>query len=109
MKFSGQFYFCPTQRVLICGGCPTFSFLEGLPAVAGGSCKVARPMNSTQEKLSHHQTAAITSISTNASLGNLTTCTVDLAGGAAVKYVAYTAFMAAKSFMSFRKTVVFTT
>ena len=52
---------------------------------------------------------AIISISTNASLGKRATCTVDRAGGADVKYFAYTSFMAAKSFMSFRKTVVFTT
>jgi len=30
------------------------------------------------------------------------TCTVDLAGGAGVKYLAYTSFMQPKSFMSFR-------
>src|SRR5439155_16593186 len=52
---------------------------------------------------------AITSISTNASFGKRDTCTVDRAGGADVKYFPYTSFMAAKSFMSFRKTVVFTT
>jgi len=52
---------------------------------------------------------AMTSISTSASFGSRDTCTVDRAGGAGVKYLAYTSFMAAKSFMSFRNTVVFTT
>ena len=52
---------------------------------------------------------AITSISTSASFGSRATCTVDRAGGANVKYFAYTSFIAAKSFMSFKKTVVFTT
>src|SRR5712692_3087135 len=55
------------------------------------------------------QVPAITSISTSASLGRRDTCTVERAGGAAAKYLPYTSFMAAKSFMSFRKTVVFTT
>jgi len=53
--------------------------------------------------------AATTSISTSASFGKRATCTVDRAGGADVKYFAYTSFIAAKSVMSFRKTVVFTT
>jgi len=52
---------------------------------------------------------AIASISTSASFGRRDTCTVERAGGADVKYLAYTSFMAEKSFMSFRKTVVFTT
>src|SRR5215469_15357609 len=55
------------------------------------------------------QSAATSSISTNASLGNPATCTVERAGAATGKYFAYTSFIAAKSFMSFRKTVVFTT
>ena len=52
---------------------------------------------------------AMASISTSASFGRRATCTVDRAGGADVKYLAYTSFMAEKSLMSFRKTVVFTT
>jgi len=52
--------------------------------------------------------AAMTSISTSASFGRRDTCTVERAGGADVKYLAYTSFIAVKSFMSFKKTVVFT-
>src|SRR5712691_8824755 len=52
---------------------------------------------------------AMTSISTSASFGSRATCTVDRAGGAALKYPPYTSFMAAKSFRSLRKTVVFST
>src|SRR5260370_24705590 len=52
---------------------------------------------------------AITSISTSASFGRRDTCTVERAGGANVKNLPYTSFMAANSFMSFRNTVVFTT
>ena len=49
------------------------------------------------------------SISTRASFGNRATCTVARAGYGSEKNVPYTAFMAAKSFMSARKTVVRTT
>lgn len=53
--------------------------------------------------------AAMTSISTNASFGSRATCTVERAGGAWLKNLPYTSFIAAKSLMSFKKTVVFTT
>jgi hypothetical protein len=56
-----------------------------------------------------HYSAAMTSISTSASFGSRATCTVERAGGADVKYLAYTSFIVEKSFMSFRNTVVFTT
>src|SRR2546426_6206877 len=59
-------------------------------------------------KLHHYRNSyanAITSISTNASFGSRATSTVDLAGGAELKYFPYTSFIAAKSFIFFRKTV----
>src|SRR5438034_5155866 len=52
---------------------------------------------------------AITSISTNASFGRRATSTVDLAGGAKLKYFPYTSFIAAKSLIFFRNTVARTT
>jgi hypothetical protein len=55
------------------------------------------------------QITATSSISTSASFGSPATCTVERAGAATGKYFAYTSFIAAKSFMSFRNTVVFTT
>ena len=50
--------------------------------------------------------AARTSISTSTFLGRVRTATAERAGKGAEKASAYTAFMAAKSFMSARKTVV---
>src|SRR5437667_11527209 len=63
-------------------------------------------------KLHHYRNSyanAITSISTNASFGSRATSTVDLAGGAKLKYFPYTSFIAAKSFIFFRKSVARTT
>ena len=51
----------------------------------------------------------MTSISMRASLGRPAAATVDRAGAGDAKYVAYTSFIAAKSFMSARNTVVLTT
>jgi hypothetical protein len=55
------------------------------------------------------QSTATSSISTSASFGSPPACTVERAGAATGKYFAYTSFIAAKSSMSFRNTVVFTT
>src|SRR5262245_24592082 len=52
---------------------------------------------------------AIQSISTETSRGRRDTSTVARAGGTAPKNSPYVAFISAKSFMSFRNTVVFTT
>src|SRR5438034_9209539 len=63
-------------------------------------------------KLHHYRNSyanAITSISTNASFGSRATSTVDLAGGAELKYFPYTSFIAAKSLIFFSKTVARTT
>src|SRR5438067_1399956 len=56
-------------------------------------------------KLHHYRNSyanAITSISTNASFGSRATSTVDLAGGAELKYFPYTSFIAARSLIFFR-------
>jgi hypothetical protein len=71
--------------------------------------KIESEVESSQEKSPTPQTTATSSISTSAFVGSPATCTVERAGAAAGKYFAYTSFMAAKSFMSFRNTVVFTT
>src|ERR1700735_613192 len=55
------------------------------------------------------QASAIKSISTRKSRGSRATSTVDRAGGFEGKYRAYTSFIAEKSFISFRKTLTFTT
>src|SRR5690606_35710784 len=54
-------------------------------------------------------TAAITSISTATPRGSPAACTVERAGRCSPKYLPYTSFIAEKSPMSCRKTVVFTT
>src|SRR5207247_9259159 len=56
-----------------------------------------------------HLTLAIASISTRTALGNAAACIVERAGLCVGKYFAYTSFIAEKSAMSTRYTVVFTT
>jgi len=56
-----------------------------------------------------YQAETIISISIKTSFGKRLTSTVLLAGFDSPKYSAYTAFIAAKSFMFFRNTVVFAT
>ena len=57
-------------------------------AKACGSWEKCNSANSREIGAPRRQAAAMTSISTSASFGNLATWTVDLAGGAAVKYFA---------------------
>src|SRR5438445_11226725 len=56
-----------------------------------------------------HLTLAIASISTRTAFGNAAACMVERAGLCVGKYFAYTSFIAEKSAMSTRYTVVFTT
>src|SRR3989442_434118 len=60
-------------------------------------------------ELAPYPTLAIASISTRTALGSAAACTVERAGLCVAKCLAYTSFMAGKSAMSTRYTIVFTT
>src|SRR6266487_3563296 len=116
--YNSPFTSCPNELTLpdgcndgpaVAGACRNRTYRGPLePQTVLKTGQATRP-NPLPRRCRAYGVTAITSISTRAALGSPAACTVDRAGLCAPKCLAYTSFICAKSAMSARYTVVFTT